>query len=100
MPIRELLTAAGVMVPAAAAVWWLLFRRPVARDIGRRCGAVVLLPLKGHVEDAEYRIRAAVAWARGAEVYVADCGADRETAEIAARLCGEYPSAHWLECDK
>lgn len=95
--MKEFLIALTAMLPVAAVIGWALFRLPVGCGFGRRCGAVVVLPLRGHMEDAEYRIRGTAAWARGAAVYVVNCGADEETAEIAARLCEEIPSVYWVD---
>lgn len=63
---------------------------------------IILIPVFGHVEDIEFRIRGAVvrrrkSWRRAPNIIIADLGADKETAEIAKKLCCEYDGIEWVE---
>ena len=67
---------------------------------GRGEGTFIVLPVAGHVEDIELRVRRAVCAAgrlRGAVITVADFGADSETAEIIRRLCREYDALEVID---
>ena len=76
-----------------------LIRRAAARIMRPpepRSG-ILVLPLSGHCDDAEYRIRTAAAQARWAEeiagtVLILDLGMDEETRLLAERVCAEYPA--------
>lgn len=60
----------------------------------------IILPVKGHMEDIEFRIRGALARRRRAhisKIYLADFGADDETAEIARKMCGEFEVLEWVD---
>lgn len=62
----------------------------------------LILPVKGHMEDIEFRIRGAMARRRKAgnhisKIYLADFGADDETVEIARRMCGEFEVLEWVD---
>ena len=67
-------------------------------------GECIVLPVSGHIDDIEFCIRGAVARrqrvSRHAKIFLADFGADAETAEIARRMCGEFEGIEWVECDK
>ena len=61
--------------------------------------AFVVLPVSGHVEDIELRVRELVRGSRGlrgAAIILADFGADGETAEICRRLCREFDTVRWI----
>lgn len=92
-----------VLIAVTAAVIWgvVIGIRMVLNGTRDSRGVCLVVPLAGHVEDAELLIREAVAAARraglrGAVVYVADFGADEETAAIAQRLCEAYGVAEWV----
>ncbi len=91
--IYLMLVLAVVVIPSAViavGMWSGLSDRPE-----KGC---VVLPVSGHVEDIELRVRAAVFHRRrtGTEIYIADFGADAETAEIAHRLCLELDAVEWM----
>ena len=90
-----------VCLLALAAIVWAVY--PVARLFlnpkdGRE-GLLVVLPLKGHVEDVELRVRGAVRLAGRvhATVLLADFRADGETREICTRLCREFDSVELID---
>ena len=59
----------------------------------------IVLPVSGHEEDIELRVRSLVSRTRrlrGAAIILADFGADSETAEIARRLCREFGTVECL----
>ncbi len=63
-------------------------------------GAFLVLPVSGHVEDIELRVRMLVNAGRklrGASIVLADFGADRETEEICRRLCREFGTVKLLD---
>ncbi len=69
---------------------------------GNGMGEYIVLPVKGHMEDIEFRIRGAIVRRRRAsrrlpQIYLADFGADSETAEIAKRLCDEFDVLKWVD---
>lgn len=57
---------------------------------------LILVPIRGHCEDAEILLRSAaakVSWVySGAieKVICLDCGADEETREVCKKICDEY----------
>lgn len=62
----------------------------------------IILPVKGHMEDIEFRIRGAMARRRKvgnhiSKIYLTDFGADAETAEIAKRMCSEFEILEWVD---
>lgn len=61
----------------------------------------IVLPVSGHVEDIEFRIRGAAVrrrrMGRHLRIYLANFGADAETAEIAKRMCEEFEGIEWVE---
>lgn len=71
-------------------------------NVNGGAGECIVLPVKGHMEDIEYRIRGAIVRRRRAsrrlsKIYLADFGADDETAEIAKRMCGEFDILEWVD---
>ena len=71
-------------------------------NAGGGAGECIVLPVKGHMEDIEFRIRGAMVRRRRAsrrlsKIYLADFGADDETAEIARRICGEFDVLEWVD---
>lgn len=71
-------------------------------NISGGAGECIVLPVKGHVEDIEFRIRGAIVRRRRASrrlprIYLADFGADAETAEIAKRMCDEFDVLEWVD---
>ena len=58
---------------------------------------MILVPIRGHCEDAEVLLRSAAAkisWVySGAieKVICLDCGADEETRQLCKKICEEYP---------
>lgn len=91
-----------LIVAAIALLWGVMMGIAVLfggeKDSG---GACIVLPIVGHKEDVEFRIREAVSQVRrsglrGAVIYVADFGTDSETAEIAARMCREFSMTEWV----
>lgn len=94
---------------AAAAVWGMIIAgwSLLAALFGGRGRAVecIVLPIDGHVEDVEWRIRNAVCHRRslrqrGMVIYVVDYGVDGETAAIAQKLCGELEMVEWIPADE
>lgn len=62
--------------------------------------AFVVLPVSGHVEDIELRVRELVRESRGlrgTSVIIADFGADGETTEICRRLCLEFGNVEMVK---
>lgn len=58
---------------------------------------LLVLPLGGHCDDVEYRIRSVVAQTRWTEeapggILLLDTGMDEETRALAERICLEYPA--------
>lgn len=71
-------------------------------NAGGEAGECIVLPVKGHMEDIEFRIRGAMVRRRRSsrhlsKIYLADLGADAETAEIARRMCGEFDVLEWVD---
>lgn len=71
-------------------------------NVSGGAGECIVLPVKGHMEDIEFRIRGAIVRRRRAsrrlpKIYLADFGADAETAEIAKRMCGEFDVLEWVD---
>lgn len=64
-------------------------------------GEYIVLPVSGHIEDIEFRIRGATARrrrvSRHVRIYLANFGADAETTEIAKRMCREFEGLEWVE---
>ncbi len=60
-------------------------------------GECIILPVRGRMEDIEFRIRRVAAHRRGMKLCVVNFGGDGETCEIARRLCGEIDGAYWVE---
>ena len=76
------LAAVGLAFAMAAVI--------LARPCGPGCGAFVVLPVSGHMDDIELRIRKLVRESRGlpgAAIVIADLGADSETADICRMIC-------------
>lgn len=61
----------------------------------------IVLPVSGHMEDIEFRIRGTAVRrrrvSRHARIYLVNFGADAETAEIAKRMCREFEGLEWVE---
>jgi hypothetical protein len=62
----------------------------------------IILPVAGHTEDIEFRIRGAMARSRmsgrrTSKIYLADFGADGETAAIAEKMCSEFEILEWAD---
>lgn len=96
-----------LLIAAAVALLWGVMRGIAALYGGEKAdgGECIVLPVAGHREDVEFRIREAVARVRrsglrGAVIYVTDFGADSETAEIAARMCREFGMTEWVSRDE
>ena len=71
-------------------------------DSGEQNRCCIVLPVSGHVEDIELQVRAAVSRRRklrNAAIFLADFGADSETAEIGRRLCREFAMVEWMSPD-
>ncbi|MBQ1397066.1 MAG: hypothetical protein IIY89_01075 [Clostridia bacterium] len=84
------------------ALMWaaLSVARIVLRPGGRGRGAFVVLPVAGHVEDVELRVRRLVRGVRslrGAVILLTDFGADAETADICRRLCREFGNVEMID---
>lgn len=95
-----------LIVAAIALLWGVMMGIATlfggGKDGGGKC---IVLPVAGHREDIEFRIREAVSQVqrsglRGAVIYVTDFGADSETAEIAARMCREFGMTEWVGCEE
>ena len=79
------LAAVGLAFAMAAVI--------LARPCGPGCGAFVVLPVSGHMDDIELRIRKLVRESRGlpgAAIVIADLGVDSETADICRMICREF----------
>lgn len=74
-----------------------LFERVL--DGKKECAAVLVVPLRGQVEDVEYRLRGAC-FGRNRRVIAADYGIDRETREIALRLETEFSGLTLVESSR
>ena len=82
---------------AAWAVWSVM--KLFLGGGGEKQSCYVVLPVAGHVEDIELRVRQAVRNARRAHaaLLIADFGADAETADLCRRLCRAFPTAELLD---
>ena len=70
------------------------------RSDGKGEGVFIVLPVAGHTEDIEIRVRSLICGSRslrGAAILLADFGADGETAEICRRLCEEFEKVEWID---
>ena len=86
---------AAVLLLAVAGAWNALLRAG-----GRETGAFVVLPLAGHMEDIEWRVRELARESRkmrGKGILLADFGADGEALEIARRLAEDFPAVELVE---
>ena len=100
--VDKIFIYAALIATTAAMMWGMFTGISMMFSGAKDCrGECIVLPVSGHMEDVELRIREAVSQARrlglrGAVVYVADFGADSETAEIAERMCGEFGVTQWV----
>ena len=64
--------------------------------------AVLLLPLSGHCEDAEYRIRGCLRAAAETRlpVWVVDAGLDPPSRELVQEVCGRMEGVRFLPSEK
>lgn len=102
----KVLIYAALIATTAAMMWGMLTGIGMMFSGTKDCGGVcIVLPVAGHMEDVEFRIREAVSRARqlglrGAVIYVTDFGADSETAEIAERMCDEFSVTEWVSSEE
>lgn len=102
----QILICTALIVTTAAIMWGVLTGIGMIFGGAKDCeGECIVLPIAGHCEDVELRIREAVSRAqrwglRGAAIYVTDFGADSETAEIAERMCREFGMTQWVSRDE
>lgn len=93
---------AALIATTAAMMWGMFTGISMMFSGAKDCmGECIVLPISGHMEDVELRIREAVSQARrlglrGAAVYVADFGADSETADICERMCSQFGVTQWV----
>lgn len=78
-----------VQVVRTVTLWFL---RPRGETVG-----VLIVPVKGHNEEAEFLLRSAaerVRWLSGGHpqaVVCMDCGMDEATQAVCASVCADYP---------
>ena len=99
----------GEMILAMLVLWLALYGcAQWIRWIGRRLWgggakqAVLLLPLSGHCEDAEYRIRGCLYTAAGSRmpVWVVDVGLDPLSRELVQAVCGRMEGVCFVPPEK
>lgn len=102
MMMQRILIDTALVATTAAMMWGMLMGLLLLLSGAKDCRSTCLVvPLAGHVEDVELLVRETVAAVRrtglrGAVIYVADFGADEETAAIAQRLCEEFGVTEWV----